>query len=66
MPMTEKDGRKFFLCTMDDPWKPDMPTPVQHTGAKSAGAQRDGWPSGDIQPMECTNCGHNWEQELPQ
>lgn len=30
------------------------------------GDQENGWPGGDIVRMRCTNCGHEWEKELPQ
>lgn len=38
----------------------------QHHGAREVGDQSDGYPGGDIQRMECTDCGEKWKSELPQ
>ena len=55
-----------FQCTKDTPWKPEYGTPVNHTSTHEVGEQRDGWPGGDLVTIECRNCGHRWEAELPQ
>lgn len=57
-----------FECTAETPWRPDLSTPngVRHANACEVGEQRDGWPGGDLVTLECPNCGHVWEEELPQ
>lgn len=56
-----------ILCTPEEPWdhKPTSGV-VRHTDVEEIGEQRDGWPAGDIQRMRCRNCGHEWDEELPQ
>jgi hypothetical protein len=53
-------------CTKNNPWKPEMGFPVEHDAAHEVGEQEDGYPGGDIVTMECSNCGTQWKQELPQ
>lgn len=52
-------------CTKDAPWK-GQPGRVRHHDTAEVGEQEDGWPGGDIVRIRCRNCGHEWEQELPQ
>ena len=58
------------MCTKEKPWD-KVPGGwgggrVVHPDAHEVGEQQDGYPGGDIVTMECPNCGHRWEQELPQ
>ena len=59
----ERSGR--VVCTQADPWTPDKGR-AAHPDAVSQGAQRDGWPGGDIQAYKCPWCGVFFEEELPQ
>lgn len=59
-------GEKPFICTPENPWKPEYGFPVRHTNCHEYGEQEDGWPSGDIVRMKCDNCGVTWKEELPQ
>ena len=54
-----------MICTKQKPWNGEL-GPVEHDGSHEVGEQEDGWPSGDIITMECSNCGHRWKAELPQ
>ena len=54
-----------FICTEETPWE-GQKGPVEHPDAQEIGPQLDDYPSGDIQKMECPNCGHRWKIELPQ
>ena len=56
----------MITCTKDNPWTPEMGTPVVHEDAREVGEQEDGYPGGDIVTLECKNCGHRWKMELPQ
>jgi hypothetical protein len=53
-------------CTEAAPWDRKTPAYVVHHGAEENGDQESGWPGGDIVPMRCRFCGHEWEKELPQ
>ena len=55
-----------FKCTKETPWRPGLPTPVDHDDVHEVGEQRDGWPGGDWVTYECRSCGHQWDAELPQ
>jgi hypothetical protein len=55
-----------FQCTKATPWKPAYGRYVEHDNTHEVGEQRDGYPGGDWITVECRNCGHRWEQELPQ
>lgn len=63
--MESKESTRFD-CTEETPWKEEFGTPVMHDRTRQIGRQRDGWPAGDIVTIECLNCGHQWEKELPQ
>ncbi len=54
-----------FICTPSHPWPKGGPTPVVHPAGREI-SNRDGYPGGDIVTMQCTVCGHEWEQELSQ
>ncbi len=53
-------------CTKEHPMPPDAPGSWAHEGACEVGEQEDSWPSGDLQRMECKDCGQRWTKELPQ
>lgn len=54
------------VCTEANPWREGLGYPVLHPDAREVGEQIDGWPSGDLQRMECPHCGVSWLKELPQ
>ena len=58
--------RTYYQCTAKTPWKPEYGTPVEHEQTREVGDPVDGWPGGDIVTLECRNCGHRWQAELPQ
>ena len=64
-PLTPAE-RDFITCTRQFPWDRKTKGRVTHHGAREVGEQRDGYPGGDLVTMECPNCGHRWEKELPQ
>lgn len=54
-------------CTPDSPMPKGATGRWGHEGAYEVhDSQRDNWPAGDIVTMRCRDCGHEWEQELPQ
>lgn len=57
-----------FICTAERPWTPEFKPrgQVVHPDAREVGDQRDGYPGGDIVTKQCPNCGHEWDEELPQ
>ena len=57
---------RWHTCTPGDPWTPEMGRRGIHPDAEEIGAQRDGYPGGDLQEMRCPTCGVEWTQELPQ
>jgi len=59
--MTER-----YLCTAEKPWKLEEGLFAVHPDAQAVGAQRDGWPSGDLQDYQCPHCGQFFTVELPQ
>lgn len=60
----EKSG--YLVCRPGRPMPPKAIGKWVHVSAREIGDQKDGWPSGDIATMKCDDCGHTWEQELPQ
>jgi hypothetical protein len=55
-------------CTPEKPWD-RCPAPgvrIRHSRTKEVGDQQAGYPGGDLVTVRCMNCGHEWEQELPQ
>lgn len=58
--------RTYYQCTAETPWRPAYGTPVEHDTTREVGEQRDNYPCGDLITLECVNCGHRWEAELPQ
>lgn len=66
MPQPKRDENGRFVCTADRPWKEGDDTPAIHPKAREVGEQMDGWPSGDLQRMECPICNTRWTMELPQ
>ena len=63
-PTRDDEGR--FVCTPERPWSEGDDTPAIHPKAREVGEQRDGWPAGDLQDMQCPICGTRWTKELPQ
>lgn len=57
-----------FLCTPQRPMPANRPKGSRwaHSNIVAVGRQRDGYPGGDIQTYRCTDCGHQWDTELPQ
>lgn len=53
-------------CTKETPWDRQQPGRVRHHDTREVGDQRDGYPGGDLVTIQCVNCGHTWEAELPQ
>lgn len=59
--MTERQ-----ICSPENPMPKNAGGRWAHTNVIEVGEQRDGWPGGDIQRYRCTDCGHEWTEELPQ
>lgn len=55
-----------FLCTAEMPWDGSTGKRVEHDNIVRIGEHEDGYPAGDIITWKCLNCGHIWEEELPQ
>jgi hypothetical protein len=54
------------LCCPESPMPKDAPGRWEHTNVEEVGEQENGWPGGDYQHYRCKDCGHVWEEELPQ
>lgn len=59
------NDRERYVCTSSAPWKKDM-GPAQHPDAVSDGHDRDYGDGYVCAQYHCPNCGHHWEEELPQ
>jgi hypothetical protein len=53
-------------CSPEHPMPKGATGRWEHTNVKEVGEQINGWPAGDIQGYRCVDCGHEWEEELPQ
>jgi hypothetical protein len=53
-------------CSPESPMPKGATGRWQHTNVIEVGDQEDGWPCGDMQGYKCLDCGHEWEEELPQ
>lgn len=55
-----------WICTPELPMPKGAEGRWEHEVVEEIGDSEDGWPGGDIQRFRCKNCGHEWEEELPQ
>lgn len=55
-----------LVCSPEHPMPKGATGRWEHTNVIEIGEQEPGSPSGDIQKYRCTDCGHEWREELPQ
>ena len=54
------------VCSPESPMPKGAKGRWAHTNVVEVGDQENGWPGGDYQWYRCTDCGHEWREELPQ
>lgn len=54
------------ICSPERPMPKNAEGRWAHTNVEEVGEQQNGWPGGDWVTYRCKDCGHKWEEELPQ